>query len=63
MATVSGRNGKNRKGMGVSIYMSSRAEDLLERVALAMGRSRSEIVSLLIETYGPQLLTDSRGGK
>lgn len=61
MATVSGRNGQNRKGVGKSIYMSKRALDLLDRISIATRRSESEIVSLLVETYGPQLLADTEG--
>lgn len=62
MASIRDRYGKNRKGAGVSLYITDRAEDLLERVALATRRSKSEVVSMLVETYGPHLLAD-RGEK
>lgn len=62
MAKVSGRNGENRHGMGVSIYLTSKADDLLCRVADATRRSKSEVVSLLVETYGPELLVDRGRG-
>lgn len=55
MANVTGRDGK-RTGFGKSFYISKKAEDLLERVAIATRRSQSEIVSMLVETYAPELL-------
>ena len=61
MATVGGRGGQDRRGLGISIYISNAAEDLLERVSMSTRRSKSEIISLLVETYGPQLLADSEG--
>lgn len=63
MATVTDRGGKNRKGMGVSVYLTRTAEDLLGRVSLATRRSKSEIVSLLVETYGPELLAGREPGQ
>lgn len=63
MATVSGRGGQGRHGAGTSIYLTDRARDLLERVSIASKRSKSEILCLLVETYGPQLLADHEGGR
>lgn len=63
MATVrDGKTGK-RTGMGKSIYITTRALDLLERISTATRRSESEIVSLLVETYGPDLLTGKEPGQ
>lgn len=63
MAQVRDRGGANRRGLGVSIYLSDRARDLLDRVSDSTRRSKSEIVSLLVETYGPDLLVDKGGMK
>lgn len=63
MATKKTEKKGNRRGETSSYYMTARAKDLLQRVHLATRRSQSEILCLLIETYGPQLLADAQGGR
>lgn len=62
MATVRDRGGKNRRGVGKSLYLSNEAQDLLFRISEATRRSESVIVSLLIESHGPALLADQGAG-
>lgn len=63
MATIKGRNGVGRKGAGHSLYLSKDAEEILTKLEKHSRRSWSEITSLLIETYGPEMLVDRGDGK
>ena len=52
------RDESQRSGLNASLYLSKEADELLNRIAVAAKRSRSDAVSLMIEIYGPELLND-----
>jgi len=49
---------EGKTGVNASLYLSKEADDVLDRVAAAAKRSRSDVVSLMLEIYGPELLND-----
>lgn len=54
-----GANGLHRNGTNKSVYLTVKAAELLARVAISTRRSQSEIICLLVETYGPDLLVEA----
>lgn len=45
-------------GVNSSLYLSNRADEILDNIAAATKRSRSEVASLLFETFGPEVIND-----
>jgi hypothetical protein len=51
---------KVRNGVSKSLYISKQANALLRACGRATRRSQSEIVSMLAEKYGQQIVRDPR---
>ena len=51
---------EQRKGVNASLYISKEADRILDDLEEPTRRSRSEIVSIIIERHGPQYIQDPK---
>jgi hypothetical protein len=45
-------------GVNKSLYLTKEADELLTRIKEVSRRSQSEVVSLMLEMYGPEVIND-----
>ncbi len=60
MAGEQKQDGQQRNGVNASLYISKEADKILDELEEPTRRSRSEIVSILIEKHGPGYILDPK---